>query len=179
MGAQRRSTQSNPLHVGAAKPTGGQCPRMNAGAKEPRALARGRTPGRDLWFLWAGPALRRLPKGLAVRAKPPAAVTADTDMYTIQNSSRLKQSLREQARSHKGLGTSARVRLAVKPPSRASPLPQGTAYIRQNQVGCQARSHKSCVVIRQALRPASSAGAPRRPVCPAGTWRGSCRSRPS
>jgi hypothetical protein len=44
-GAQRRSTQSNTLHVGAAKPTGGQCPRMDTGAKVRRALARGRTFG--------------------------------------------------------------------------------------------------------------------------------------
>jgi hypothetical protein len=51
MGAQRRSTQSNPLHVGAAKPTGGRCPRMNAGAKERRASARGRTLRASLFCL--------------------------------------------------------------------------------------------------------------------------------
>jgi hypothetical protein len=51
---------------------------MNAGAKERRAPARGRTLGRSLLVpFW------RLKKGLAVRAKPPAANTAETDMYTI------------------------------------------------------------------------------------------------
>jgi hypothetical protein len=36
--------------------------------------------GQAFWFLFAGPALRRLKKGLAVRAKPPEAPAAATDM---------------------------------------------------------------------------------------------------
>ena len=65
IGAQRRAAKPHTLHVGAAKQTGGQCPRMNAAAKERRALARGRTLGASLLVpFW------RLKKGLAVRAKP-------------------------------------------------------------------------------------------------------------
>ncbi|WP_206416642.1 hypothetical protein, partial [Pseudomonas granadensis] len=33
------------------------------------------------WFLFAGPALRRLKKGLAVRAKPPSASPTKTDIH--------------------------------------------------------------------------------------------------
>jgi len=60
-----------------------QAERMNAGAKEPRALARGRTFG-------ARPLvpLGRLPKGLAVRAKPSVAVTQKMDIYSVRQPSR-------------------------------------------------------------------------------------------
>ena len=51
---------------------------MNAGAKERRAQARGRTLGRSVLVPFG-----RLQKGLAVRAKPPAAITAAMDMYSI------------------------------------------------------------------------------------------------
>ena len=54
---------------------------MNAGAKERRAQARGRTLGRSVLVPFG-----RLQKGLAVRAKPPAAVTAGMDMYAINRS---------------------------------------------------------------------------------------------
>ncbi len=51
---------------------------MNTGTKERRASARGRTLG-------ARPLvpLGRLPKGLAVRAKPPAAATAEMDIHPV------------------------------------------------------------------------------------------------
>jgi|GEM_PF-6281716 len=65
-GAQRRGAKPHTLHAGAAK--------------EPRALARGRTLGASLLVpFW------RLKKGLAVRAKPPAVVTAAMDMYSISS----------------------------------------------------------------------------------------------
>ena len=64
---------------------------MNAGAKEPRASARGRTPGRDLCFLW-GVCQRES----TVRAKPSVVVTEEMDMYSVNNTPP-----REQPSSHK------------------------------------------------------------------------------
>jgi hypothetical protein len=55
-----------------------------------------------------------------------------------QDSSRLAGCLREQARSHRGSGTSARFGSAGRLPSRAGSLPQGIRYIRQIRVGWQA-----------------------------------------
>jgi hypothetical protein len=119
-GAQRRAAKPHTLHVGAAKQTAGQCPRMNAAAKVPRALARGRTLGASLLVpFW------RLKKGLAVRAKPPAAVTATTDMYSISQSLVGYQAAFASKPAPTGdSGTSARDWSTVRPSSPAGWLPQ-------------------------------------------------------
>ena len=77
IGTQRRSTQPNSSHVGASE--------ANRRAMPTDECRSGGTPshgegpdarGETFWFL-----LGRLPKGLAVRAKPQVAVTAAMDMY--------------------------------------------------------------------------------------------------
>ncbi|TWD45650.1 hypothetical protein FBY12_4408 [Pseudomonas sp. SJZ131] len=75
VGAKRRSTESNASRGGRSEADRRRCPQIDPGAKEPRAQARGRTPGQSLLVtFW------RLKKSLAVRAKPPSAPPAATDM---------------------------------------------------------------------------------------------------
>ncbi|PAM81917.1 hypothetical protein CES87_22920 [Pseudomonas sp. ERMR1:02] len=82
-----------------------------------------------------------------------------------QNSGRLSGRLRRQASSHRVLGTSAKIRSAVRPPSQASQLPQGIGYIRKNsgrlsgRLRRQASSHKDEYIpkVRSAVRPPSQA----------------------
>ncbi len=74
---------------------------MDTGAREHRALARCRTLGQSVLLPFG-----RLQKGVAVRAKPPAAVTAEMDMYTLKNH-RLTLSHRGQARSHRDVAITA------------------------------------------------------------------------
>ena len=82
-GAKRRAAKPHTSRGGRREADRRRCPQMDTGAREHRALARCRTLGRAFLvpFDWAGiPGVCQ--KGLAVRAKPSVAITAETDMYT-------------------------------------------------------------------------------------------------
>jgi len=75
VGAKRRLAKPNASRGGRSEADRRRCPQIDPGTKEPRAQARGRTPGQSLLVtFW------RLKKSLAVRAKPPSAPPAATDM---------------------------------------------------------------------------------------------------
>jgi len=125
IGAQRRGAKPHTLHVGAAKQTGGQCPRMNAAAKVRRALARGRTLGaRPLLPLgWAGtPAFAKGSRPSGRNHQPPLP-----QQWICTQSARATSAIRPPSLAGQlpqELGAYAKTRSSVRPPSRASPLPQ-------------------------------------------------------
>ncbi len=95
MGAQRRSTQSNSLHVGRSEADRRAMPPDEYRSEGTPSLSEGP-------YVGARPLvpLGRLPKGLAVGAKPPAAVTAATDMYSINQEPGRPKGRQGQSRSN-------------------------------------------------------------------------------